>query len=177
MIQLIVYTLKNQQIYWNKAYYDLNQGIPTGGKHSVPIANILLSFIFLHSLDTDSDFKCLYEERIKLWVRFIDDGSGIYHGNIDDFLFWFNLLKKGFLKYGLHLTCDTDTHSISDDVVIEKELKSLHFLDLELCKRDGTIHTKEHRKSTSANNYLFVTSFHPRHTFPGIVKSQMYRLR
>ena len=39
------------------------------------------------------------------------------------------------------------------------------------------VHTREHRKSTSVNKYLCVQSAHPRHTFPGIVKSQMNRLR
>ncbi len=177
LTELIVYTLKNQQIYWNTAYYELNQGIPTGGKHSVPLANIFLSFIFIHSLDTDLDFKRYYVENIKLWNRFIDDCGGIYKGNITEFLIWFNLLINCFRKYDLDLTCDTDSHKISDNVVTEKEFKSLTFLDLEIFKCDGTIHTKEHRKSTSVNKYLCVTSAHPRHTFPGIVKSQMYRIR
>lgn len=110
-------------------------------------------------------------------MRFIDDGGGVYKGNITEFLFWYKLLKSCFLKYGLSLTCDTDSHIISDDVITEKEVKSLQFLDLEIFRNDDTIHTKENRKSTSVNNYLCVTSAHPRHTFPGIVKSQLYRLR
>ena len=177
LIELIIYTLKNQQIYWNMAYYDLNQGIPTGGKHSVPLANIFLSFIFIYSLDTDSQFKQLYVDNIKLWSRFIDDCCGIYKGNITEFKNWFSLLKICFQKYDLDLTCDTDSHTVSNGVVTEKESKKLTFLDLDIFKCDGTIHTTEHRKSTSADKYLVVTSAHPRHTFPGIVKSQLYRLR
>ena len=51
------------------------------------------------------------------------------------------------------------------------------FLDVELFKSNGTIHTKEHRKVTSSNFYLRFESAHPRHTFPGIIKSQLYRIR
>ena len=51
------------------------------------------------------------------------------------------------------------------------------FLDLEIFKDDGFIHTREHRKSISVNKYLSVTSALPRHTFLGIVESQMNRLR
>ena len=35
----------------------------------------------------------------------------------------------------------------------------------------------EHRKVTSASTYLLSTSAHPSHTFVGIVKSQLIRLR
>ena len=51
------------------------------------------------------------------------------------------------------------------------------FLDIEIFKCEGMIHKREHRKSTSVNQYLSITSAHPRHTFRGIVKSQMNRLR
>ena len=173
-----MYTLENQQIYWNSIYYILNQGIPTGGKHSVPLANIFLSFILRNSLDTQLDFKSNFCENIKLWKRFIDDCGGIYHGNITTFLNWFNLLKSCFRRFDLDLTCDTDSHNItSDGVVSEKVDKCITFLDIDIFKCEGTIHTKEHRKSTSVNNYLLATSAHPRHTFPGIIKSQLYRLR
>ena len=44
-------------------------------------------------------------------------------------------------------------------------------------KNDNTLHTKEHRKETSATSYLHYTSAHPRYTFKGIIKSQLYRIR
>ena len=50
-------------------------------------------------------------------------------------------------------------------------------MDVDVFKSDGTIHTKEHRKETSSNSYLHFESAHPRHTFAGIVKSQLYRVR
>ena len=48
LIELIHYTLSNQQILWEGKYYTLSQGITTGRKHSVPLANILLSYLFHH---------------------------------------------------------------------------------------------------------------------------------
>ena len=51
------------------------------------------------------------------------------------------------------------------------------FLDVDLFKSEGTIHTKEHCKVTSSNLYLRFESAHPQHTFPGIAKSQLYRIR
>ena len=58
-----------------------------------------------------------------------------------------------------------------------KEHHTVNFLDIEIFKADNTIHTGEYRKETAASTYLKYSSAHPRHTFAGIVKSQLYRLR
>ena len=173
LVDLICYTLKNQQIRWNGCYYLLSQGIPTGGKHSVPIANILLSFILLSAIEKEPDFM----QNIKLWVRFIDDGKGIFLGNIDEFELWFHKLEEAFEKFGLKLTCDTDSFSYINNVFVPKSDRGVTFLDMDVFLHQNTIHTKEHRKETAASSYLPVQSAHPKHTFSGIVKSQMYRLR
>ena len=57
ILELIIYTLENQQIRWNSNYWILNQGIPTGGKHSVPLANIFLTYILRYSLKTQIEFR------------------------------------------------------------------------------------------------------------------------
>ena len=82
-----------------------------------------------------------------------------------------------FYKYGLELTCDTDSHKIEGDNIVEKQVKGIQFLDMGIFKADETIHSKEHRKETSVNSYIPIDSAHPRHCFSGIVKSQLYRLR
>ena len=151
----------------------LSQGITTGGKHSVPIANILLSFVLLSAIEQDSDFM----QNIKLWVRFIDDGKGIFLGTIDEFELWFHKLEDAFEKFGLKLTCDTDRFSYINNVFVPKSDRGVTFLDMDVFLHQNTIHTKEHRKETAASSYLPVQSAHPKHTFSGIVKSQMYRLR
>ena len=178
LIELIIYTLQNQQIFWKNEYYMLDQGIPTGGKHSVPLANILLCFVLVHELNTNNEFSRLFKLNVKLWKRFIDDVSGIYKGTIIDFEIWFKLLQSVFNKYNLELTCDTDSHSVNtNNEFEEKTVRGITFLDVDIFKDDGTIHTKEHRKETSSNSYLHFESSHPRHTFPGIIKSQLYRVR
>ena len=63
------------------------------------------------------------------------------------------------------------------NVFVRKASKVVTFLDMDVYKRDNVVHTKEHRKETSAESYLFVSSAHARHTFAGIVKSQLYRIR
>ena len=55
----------------------LNQGIPTGGKHSVPLAKILLN--------SNGEFSHLFKLNISLWKKFIDGCSGIYKESIVEF--------------------------------------------------------------------------------------------
>lgn len=177
LINIIIYTMENQQIYWDNQYYILNQGITTGGKHSVPIANIFLTSVLCTAIENDLEFQNYFGENIKIWKRFIDDCFGILKGSINEFFIFFDMLKAVFDKFGLKLTCDTDSHKITNGTILEKETKEITFLDMDIFKADGTIHSKEHRKETSVNSYLPFNSAHPRHTFSGIVKSQLFRLR
>ena len=86
--------MENQQIYWDNKYYVLNQGIPTGGKHSVPIANIFLTCVLLNSLENDTEFEHCFTNKIKLWKRFIDDCFGVLKGTIDEFLDFFRKIEN-----------------------------------------------------------------------------------
>ena len=81
------------------------------------------------------------------------------------------------MKFGLELTCDTYSHELKEGIFIQKVANGLTFLDMDIFKENGTIHTKEHRKETSVNSYVPINSAHPRHTFAGIVESQLFRLR
>ena len=154
----------------------LSQGLPTGAKHSVPLANILLSFI-MHQAFENPYFKAVYDSKVKLWKRFIDDCTGIFLGSIEQFNDFFSLLQKAFNEYDLELTCETDTHIFTNSSIIAKDYKSVAFLDIEIFRVDGSIHTKEHRKQTASKKFVSRKSAHPKYTFPGIVKSQMIRLR
>ena len=70
-----------------------------------------------------------------------------------------------------------DSHKITNGTILEKETKEITFLDMDIFKAGGTIHSKEHRKETSVNSYLPFNSAHPKYTFSGIFKSQLFRLR
>ena len=177
IVDLVLYTLENQQIVWGGKYYLLNQGLATGAKHSVPLANILLTFILLESLKNNANLNRIFVSKVKLWKRFIDDCTGIFVGSINDFVEFFTLLQSSFRMFGLELTCDTDTHDLKDGCAHRKVSNFVTFLDVEIFKAENTLHTREHRKETASRSFLNFNSAHPRHTFPGIIKSQFYRLR
>ena len=175
-MELIFYTLQNQQIQWDNKIYTLKQGLLTGGKHSVPLANIFLTYILRQLLRTNDVFNAIFKREIILWKRFIDDGGGASKGDIHSFIRWFGMVQEHFRTFELELTADTDTHAIVGGNLVEKESKEVTFLDIDMFI-EGCIHTKEHRKETSATSYLHYTSAHPRYIFKGIMKSQLLRIR
>ena len=163
LVDIIIYTLSNQQVKWDNKFYILNQGIPTGGKHCVPLANILLSYILIDILKSDPNFATYFNENLKLWKRYIDDIGGVFLGKAKFDLFFYEL-KKQFTKYDLNLTYETSNRSII-------------LLDIEIFIEDGLFHTREHRKQTASSSYVKFGSAHPKHSFKGIVKSQLKRIR
>ena len=177
LVDLVIYTLNNQQLMWNGRYYLLKQGIATGAKHAVPLANILMSFVIRDMLSNNETMKSLFDTKVKLWKRFIDDGTGVFEGTIEEFMNFYCILKDSFKLYDLEITCDTDTYIVNENGLVQKNQHFITFLDVELCKSCGMIHSREHRKDTATTSYLSIRSAHPRHTFAGIVKSQMLRIR
>lgn len=128
-------------------------------------------------LINNQTFKADFKNNIKLWKRFIDDCGGATRGGIVGFMNWLGTLREHFKKFDLELTADTDEFTINEDNYIEKSVKSVTLLDMDIFKHGNTIHTKEHRKETSSTSYLHYTSAHPRYTFKGIIKSQLQRIR
>ena len=163
LLDMIIYTLENQQIFWDGKFYMLNKGIPTGGKHCVPLANIFLSYILRDLLNNNPEFRLQFETRLKLWKRYIDDCGGLFIGR-DYFIGFFRILSEQFSRFELTLT-----------LVISNE--RIVLLDIEIFIDDKQLHTKEHRKETASDSYVKFGSAHPKHCFKGIVKSQMNRLR
>ena len=106
-----------------------------------------------------------------------NDCFGIFCGTINEFSIFFDNLMMVFAKFGLELTCDTDSFNFRDGAILEKDNQVITFLDMDIFKTEGSIHSREHRKGTSVNSYLPINSTHPRHTFSGIVKSQLLRVK
>ena len=158
-----MYTLKDQQLFWNQSYYILNKGTPTGGKHCVPLANIFLSYIIKSLFRENENFKNEFKSAVKLWKRYIDDCGGVFIGQ-ENFERFLGILEKKFAEFGLKLT-----HEVSKEKLV--------LLDIEIYIDGNRFETKEHRKETASNSYIKFGSSHPSHCFKGIIKSQMIRLR
>ena len=97
-----------------------------------------------------------------LYTRYIDDIFFVWTGDISSLNHFQNFLNS--LIPGIKLTF---THSHT----------SIDFLDLTVYIEDLTLYTKTYFKPTDRHALLSYKSFHPRHTFKGILKSQFIRYK
>ena len=103
-------------------------------------------------------------------ARFIDDGSGIFLGTMDQFNIWRKTVSDTVSKYGLKIK-ETDWSWAENNEYI-------NFLDIKYkFDTEGNLVTDLHRKDTDSRGFLHFSSCHPNHVFSGIVYSQGVRYR
>jgi len=146
-------------------WYEVVNGVPTGGINSVDCGNIALFFV-LKSLVYNPVVR---PEELKNLDRFVDDisGQGMWRGSMIDFEEWVGSLRSKMVdNYGLDITYE-----------VKPITEFTQFLDIQYKFVGGRLTTDLFRKPTDANRYLEFSSFHPRHTFRSIVFSQALRYR
>lgn len=101
------------------------------------------------------------------YFRYLDDVWGVWSGTREDFLEFVSILNS---------------HDPSIKLQYALDDKSINFLDTTVYKGPNFEHhqvldTKVFFKVTDTHVLLHKSSFHPRHTFRGLVKSQLIRFR
>ena len=161
LLDMVSFSLESTYAKYGRWWYKQMDGVATGGTLSVHVANIavfrVLNMIIYSRPHIQIDF----------FVRFVDDGTGVWSGSLDSFYWWFVTLNEELKEnYNLELTFNI---SESDNFCV--------FLDVEYKFVNGKLVTDIHHKATDAHRYLHYTSFHPPHVFRGIVYSQGLRYR
>ena len=95
-----------------------------------------------------------------LWIRFQDDIFGLWPHGQDSLLAFHDFLNRQHRKIQLDLTSNPD---------------SIRFLDLEIYRHDDSLFHRIGFKITDSHRILAPTSYHPSHTFRGILYSQVLR--
>jgi len=160
ILKLLQLILENNDFEFNGLFYLQICGIAMGRKFAPSCANIYLR---------DFDDKAMNNFRIQplLYGRFLDDIFGVWPGtraDLDEYEAYLNGLVPGIkVKF------------TARDHIIE-------FLDTQVYKTKDKLGrcflaTKVYFKPTDTHQLLHKTSYHPRHTFRGIVKSQFIRFK
>ena len=103
----------------------------------------------------------------KMYLRYLDDIFGLWEYTLSDFHDFINTLNS-------HHPTITVTHNIQNTAI--------EFLDTEVFfiqehNQLKKLATRVFFKKTDTHALLHKTSYHPKHTFKGIVKSQIIRFR
>lgn len=158
LLQLLDINLKRNDFMFDGEYYLQIRGTAMGKRFAPAYANI-----FMAIWEEEVFQKCL--KKPLYYLRYLDDVWGIWEGSEAEFWEFVSVLNA---------------HDPSIQLEAEINPKSIDFLDTtvfrgEESENNGGLDVKVFFKKTDLHALLFKTSFHPKHTFAGLVKSQLLR--
>ena len=159
ILKLLDISIKNNDFTFNGETFLQLCGTAMGKRYSPGLANL-----YLLELD-DAAVGGLKPEGTKpiIFIRYLDDIFFIWPGTVDSL--------KSFENYLNGLIPDIK-------ITFEYSKKEISFLDVCVyAADDGSLKTKTFFKKTDTHQLLHTASFHPKHTFKGLIKSQLIRFK
>ena len=161
LCKLLEVTLRNNDFTFNGDYYLQICGTAMGKSYAPGLADLYLE---------EFDYKACNEFKITplLYFRFLDDVFSIMIATTTEVKEFENYLNS--LIPGIKITLEYS--SVSVNFLDTTVYKSLH-------SNDGScaLYTKVFFKETDTHQLLHKSSFHPKHTFRGVLKSQLLRFK
>lgn len=158
ILDLLKISLENNDFTFNNEWFLQIWGTAMGKKFAPEYADI-----FMANWEKGALSKCPLKPLI--YLRFLDDIFIIWTHSRTDFEDFFNILNTHMDTVKLKST--VDEHSI--DFLDVTVYKGQNFL------LSNHLDTKVFFKPTDTHELLHKASFHPKHTFSGIIKSQILR--
>lgn len=158
ILELLFINLTKNDFEFNQEFYLQIKGTAMGKKFAPAYADI-----YMADWEETVFEKCTHKPTH--YFRYLDDIWGTWTHGTDTFLDFMNILN---------------THHTSIKVKHTTHNSSINFLDTTTYKgpdfnRTNTLDTKVYFKDTDTHSLLHKNSFHPKHTFRGLVKSQLLR--
>lgn len=159
ILQLLEMTLTRNDFEFNSNYYLQICGCAMGRKYSPAYADL-----YLADWEEEAFRRCA--ELPVVYFRYLDDIFGLWAGTEQSF--------KQFLEV---LNC----HHPKIKLKCNLQWKRVEFLDTQVFfipvagGKEKSLATKVHFKDTDRHALLHKASYHPRHTFRGLIKSQLIR--
>lgn len=158
LLCLLELNLTKNDFVFDSKYYLQIKGTAMGKSFAPSYANIFMAIWEEKALSSCPIAPLFY-------FRFLDDIWGVWTHSLDEFHQLISFLNG--LDLSIHLKFEISTHSIN-------------FLDTTVFKgssfnQNNKLDIKVYFKPTDTHALLHKSSFHPNHTFKGIVKSQLLR--
>lgn len=158
LIQLLEINLTRNDFEFNGDFYLQVKGTAMGKKFAPAYANI-----FMAEWETEALSKCI--KKPLYYYRFLDDIWGIWHHSEQDFEGFLNTLNG----HNASIKLKSTIHKTTIDFLDTTTFKGPNFLI------EHKLDVKVFFKPTDTHSLLFKSSFHPKHTFAGLIKSQLLR--
>lgn len=160
LLQLLEINLTRNDFVFNEDFYLQIKGTAMGKRFAPAYANI-----FMANWEEEVFEKC--QKKPFYYLRYLDDIWGIWTGSKVEFKEFLDTLNSHDASIQLEAQIDEQSIDFLDTTVYKGlDFHNTHKLDI-----------KVFFKKTDTHALLYSTSFHPRHTFRGIVKSQILRFK
>ena len=158
ILNLLKLCLNNNDFEFNNEWFLQISGTAMGKKFAPNYANL-----FLAKWEQEALEKC--PKKPSCYLRFLDDIFIIWPHSKQEFNEFFQILNS---------------HHSSINLKASIESIKINFLDVTIFKgnnfyKNGKLDTKVYFKPTDSRQLLHKTSYHPKHTFKSIIKSQILR--
>jgi len=158
LLQLLEVNLTRNDFVFNGDFYLQTKGTAMGKKFAPAYANIFMA-------EWETSALAICHKKPLHYYRFLDDIWGIWAHSEQDFEVFLRTLNN---------------HNASIKLKSCFNQNSIDFLDTTTFKGPDfqsrrTLDIKVFFKPTDTHALLFKTSFHPKHTFAGLIKSQLLR--
>jgi hypothetical protein len=155
LLKLLELSLKNNDFTFNDKFYLQIMGTAMGKRFAPALANIYL-------LEFDEAAMNGFDLKPLLFFRYLDDIFFLWPGDLASLERYKNFLNNLIPDITVTFEC-SETH--------------VNFLDTTIYKSEGLLQSRVYFKSTDTHQLLHTNSFHPKHTFNGILKSQLIRYK
>ena len=158
ILDLLELSLKNNYFQFNGETFLQTKGVSMGQRWAPSLANIFMAYF-----ETEAMKKCY--QKPSVYRRFLDDIFCVWEYGRENFETFLEILNSH--HPGVKLTANiSETFNDFLDVTVFKG---------PLLTEKGNFDTKVYFKPTDTHQLLHKASFHPKHTFKGILKSQIMR--
>ena len=155
ILKLLQISLTNNDFNFNGEFFLQILGTAMGKRFAPGLANLYL-------LELDKKATSGFPIKPLLFIRYLDDIFFIWPGTVETL--------KQFEAYLNNLIPDIK-------IKLEYSTKEIPFLDVMIYNKENTLQTKTFFKETDTHQLLHTQSFHPKHTFKGLIKSQFIRFK
>ncbi len=156
ILKLLELSLKRNDFEFNNVFYLQTLGTSMGKKWAPHYADI-----FMAKFEKEALSKCPNPPHT--YYRYLDDVFIVWTHGREAFSEFLNIFNS---------------HQPPISFKAEIENSSINFLDTTVFKNNNhgrPLLTKVYFKPTDTHQLLYKTSFHPKHTFRGVIKSQLFR--
>ena len=156
IIKLLKISLENNDFSFNNRFYLQIMGTAMGKRFAPALANLYL-------LDFDDAAMNNFKIKPLAFLRYLDDIFFLWPTKHVNELSNFQTFLNNLIP---------DIH-----VTLEHSNEQVNFLDVTIFFSNNCLCTKTFFKPTDTHQLLFKTSHHPKHTFNGLIKSQLIRYK